>query len=122
MEPQRADDATPASQADAPAPEVPAPEVPAPEDVAAQEQEEILRAERRAWHQRTWLRALAVLAALAGLSAIIPYPLRITAECTIIPSQRAKVRSELPGVLSEILVDEGRSVKRGDVLARLDDR
>jgi len=93
------------------------------EDVAEQEQAELWREEhKRPWHQRTWLRALALLAVVTGVAAIIPYPLRITSECTIIPSERAKVRSELQGVLSEIVVDEGRAVKKGDVIARLDDR
>lgn len=93
-----------------------------PADVAAQEQEELLSGRRRAWHERRWLRALLVIAALAGLAAVIPYPLRITSACVIIPSERVRVRSELQGVLSEILVDEGRAVKRGEVIARLDDR
>ena len=100
----------------------PVPEAPTPADIAAQEQEQLLREARVRWYQRTWLRALAVLAVLAGLAAIIPYPLRITSECTLIPSERAQVRSELQGVISEILVDEGRAVKQGDVIARIDDR
>lgn len=90
--------------------------------VAEQEQAELWNQRKRAWHQRTWLRALAVLIALAGIAAVIPYPLRITAECTLIPRDRAKVRSELAGVITEILVDEGQRVKRGDVIAKLDDR
>lgn len=114
---QRADVAEPAPVAEA-APDT----APTPADTAAEEQEQLLREHRRAWHQRTWLRALAVLAALAALAAIIPYPLRITSECTIIPSERVKVRSEIQGVIAEVLVDEGRSVKKGDPIARLDDR
>ncbi len=106
--------AAPASQPDAAAP--------TPADVAEQEQEELVRERRRAWHQRRWLRALIVLAVIAGLAAIIPYPLRITSACTIIPGERVKVRAELPGVLAEILVDEGQAVKAGDVIARIDDR
>ncbi|HEY0190026.1 MAG TPA: efflux RND transporter periplasmic adaptor subunit [Kofleriaceae bacterium] len=96
---------------------------PTPDDVAEQEQAELWQAAHaRAWHERTWLRALAVVAVLAGLAAIIPYPLRITAESTVIPSERAKVRSELQGVIADIAVDEAGAVKKGDVIARLDDR
>jgi len=123
-------DPTPAPSAEpdaAPEPdaEAPEPDAPTPADIAEQEQaqEALWRGEQaRAWHEHTWLRALVGLAVVTGLGAIIPYPLRITSECTIIPSERAKVRSELPGVLSEILVDEGRVVKQGEVIARLDDR
>ncbi len=102
--------------------EAPAEEQPSPEEIAAQEQEQLLQAERKRWHQRGWVRALLVLAVVVGVSALIPYPLRITSECVIIPSERAKVRSELEGVLAEILVDEGQWVEKGDVIARLDTR
>ncbi len=114
-------DAAPAAEGDAAEPAAEDAETPA--DVAAQEQEQLWsEARARAWHERTWLRALAVLAVITGLAAIIHYPLRITSECALIPSERARVRSELQGVLSEILVDEGQTVKRGDVIARIDDR
>lgn len=96
---------------------------PTAESIAEQEQQEVWAQQRkRRWHERGWLRALAVVAVLGGIAAIIPYPLRVTSECTIIPSQRVKVRAEIAGVLSEILVDEGQAVKKGDVIARLDDR
>ena len=127
MERQREVD-SPASQADAvheaePEADAAPNDAPTAADVAEQEQAELWGKTRaRAWHERRWLRVLIVLAALTGISAIIPYPLRITSECTIIPSERAKVRSELQGVLSEILVDEGHAVKKGEVIARLDDR
>ena len=94
-----------------------------PAEIAEQEQQALWNAARaRAWHQRTWLRVVLVLAALTSAAAIIPYPLRITSECMIIPRERAKVRSELPGVITEILVDEGGAVQKGDVITRLDDR
>jgi len=130
MERHRADVAAPAAQADVvrvadPAAESSGSEEDAatPADIAEQEQAALWREKQgRAWHQRPWLRAVAVLAMSMGIAMIIPYPLRITSECTVIPGERANVRSELQGVLSEILVDEGHAMKRGDVLARLDDR
>ncbi|HEX2687147.1 MAG TPA: efflux RND transporter periplasmic adaptor subunit [Kofleriaceae bacterium] len=121
----------PAAPADAGGEADPEPEAAPAADVAEpeqeqeqeQEQEELWRDKRaRAWHERTWLRVVAVLAVVTGIAAIIPYPLRITSECTMIPQDQVKVRSELPGVVSEILVDEGQSVKKGDVIARIDDR
>jgi multidrug efflux pump subunit AcrA (membrane-fusion protein) len=101
----------------------PVPTSPTPAEIAEEEQAALWREQRaRAWHDRIWLRVLIVVAALTGAAAIIPYPLRITSECTIIPTERARVRSELQGVLAEILVDEGSSVKKGEAIARLDDR
>jgi multidrug efflux pump subunit AcrA (membrane-fusion protein) len=92
------------------------------EPQAQQEQEELWNSVRKKWHQRTSVRVLGVLVVLTAIAAVIPYPLRITAECTIIPTERATVRSELPGVIAEILVNEGQVVKKGDVIARLDTR
>jgi multidrug resistance efflux pump len=40
----------------------------------------------------------------------------------MVPTERVIVRAELAGVLTQILVDEGQPVKRGQVIARLDDR
>src|SRR6185503_3300851 len=91
-------------------------------DVADEEQAQWNHQRARAWHQRRWLRSLIVLAVLTAMAAIIPYPLRITSECTIIPPERARVRAEMQGVLAEILVDEASPVKKGDVIARIDDR
>lgn len=102
----------------------PAPDEPeTPSDIAEQEQAALWRARRTSpWYQRTWFRVLATLAVATGLAAVIPYPLRITSPATVIPTERARVRSELPGVIAEILIEEGHAVKKGDVIARLDDR
>lgn len=96
---------------------------PAPSEIANQEQEALWQhASARKWHQRTWLRVLLVLGVIVGVCALIPYPLRVTSDCSLIPTDRVEVRSELKGVIAEILVDEGAAVKKGDVIARLDDR
>src|SRR5262245_42599830 len=76
----------------------------------------------RPWYDRRWLRRLIGLAVLLLLAAVIPYPLHITSECTLIPSVRTSVRAELTGVLAEILVDEGSAVHKGDPIARIDER
>ncbi|HET7502105.1 MAG TPA: efflux RND transporter periplasmic adaptor subunit [Kofleriaceae bacterium] len=94
-----------------------------PDEIAEQEQAALWHAQTsRAWHQRRWLRALGVVTLLVAAAAALPYPLRITSECTIIPGRRAQVRAELRGVIAEVMADEGYPVKRGDVIARLDDR
>ena len=92
---------------------------------AENEQEHLfaqIKEKRKRWYQRTSLRFLFIVAVLVGVASVIDHPLRITAECSIIPSQRAYVRSPIGGVLTEILVDEGSPVKKGDVIAKLDDR
>jgi multidrug efflux pump subunit AcrA (membrane-fusion protein) len=101
----------------------PEPDAPSAADIAQQEQDELWSKETaRAWHQRRWVRVLIALVVLTGLAAIIPYPLRVTSDCTLIPSERVKVRSEMAGVIIEILVDEGQTVKKGQIIARIDDR
>jgi len=109
-------------QQEEPPQELPPADAPQQEQPAQREQDELWNSVRKKWYQRTWVRVLGVLALLVGTSAIVPYPLRITAECTIIPTERATVRSELPGVLAEIVVNEGQAVKKGDVIAHLDTR
>lgn len=130
------DDAIPepvVEPAAAPAAPLQARGAPAPAPPPAPETAEKVQAEQDAvwkqtqatqprWYQRTSVR-LALAAAIATIAAaIIPYPLYVTSECAIIPNARVYVRSPIAGVLAEILVDEGTPVKKGDVIARLDDR
>ncbi len=46
----------------------------------------------------------------------------LTASGYVIPRTRVEVSSKLSGLVTELLVDKGFTVKRGQVLARLDDR
>ncbi|MBC7976462.1 MAG: biotin/lipoyl-binding protein, partial [Myxococcales bacterium] len=115
--------AAPEAEAEAEA-EPSAPSPATPETVEAEQASmwQDAQATKVRWYQRRWLVVLLALSVLTGASAIIPYPLYVTSECTIVPSARAYVRSPLSGVISEILVDEGTAVRKGDVIARLDDR
>jgi HlyD family secretion protein len=45
--------------------------------------------------------------------------LKVAGEFTILPAQKAEVRSEIEGIIAEILVDEGDRVERGAPIARL---
>ncbi len=122
------------SDASARAPETAAPPAasepaaaPSPEElpaaIAEEEQRELWRVARiRPLLRRPWIRFSLAVGALLVLAALIPYPLRTTAQCTIIPGVRASVRAELRGVIAEILVDEGQAVRKGELIARLDDR
>lgn len=93
-------------------------------ETSRSEQEELLQKSqiRRRFYQRGWFRLLVVATALIGASTIIQYPLHVTSECAIVPSVRSYVRSPISGVIAEIYVDEGSRVKKGDLIARLDDR
>lgn len=104
-------------------PGTPRPSPPLPEAIAEQEQRQLWAAARsRPWLRRTWLRVLLLLAASLVLSLLIHYPLRVTAECQLVASERVTVRSELQGVISRVLADEGAVVHAGQVLVRLDER
>lgn len=96
---------------------------PAPPHVADAEQAAVWRHARATrWYHRTSLRLVLAVAALVGALAVVPWPLHVTADCVIIPSERAYVRSPIAGEIAEILVDEASHVAKGDVIARLDDR
>jgi multidrug resistance efflux pump len=118
---------------EAPPPVVPPPVVEAPSVVAPAPASEAppephgeeWKHEKPPWHATTLfrrLRAWLVLAALVAAAAFIPWPLYVTEECVVLPVQRFEVRSVIDGLIAEIRVDEGSRVKKGDVLARLDDR
>ncbi|HTE49409.1 MAG TPA: efflux RND transporter periplasmic adaptor subunit [Kofleriaceae bacterium] len=117
----RQPDAVPEAEPD-PEPEAP-PETPSTPEAVEAEQEQLwdeMRAVK--WHQRRRYRALLVLTALTLAAAVIPYPLRITSDAVIVPTERAYVRSKTGGIIASIAVDEAQKVHKGDVLARLDDR
>ena len=65
------------------------------------------------------------LAAAGGAFAVlfgIRLELRVSGPVSVLPEHNADVRAEIDGVIEEILVDEGRRVARGDLIARLSDR
>lgn len=74
------------------------------------------------WYQRTSVRVGLALLVLAVGVAICPYPLYVTSECLILPTERVKLRPTVGGIIDEILVDEGQEVKQGQIVAKLDGR
>jgi multidrug efflux pump subunit AcrA (membrane-fusion protein) len=80
------------------------------------------RARATRWYRRTSVRLLVGFALIVGVLATAPWPLHVTADCVIIPSERAYVRAPIAGEIAEIVVDEGVHVNKGEVIARLDDR
>jgi len=95
-----------------------------PQAVASESEElwQSSKSETPRWWKRRSLRVLALLAVVLIGAGVIHHPLYVTAECSIVPADRAYVRAPISGVIAEILVEEGSPVKKGDVLVRLDDR
>lgn len=110
-------------QAPAQSPQAPPAQSPAPAAAAAKDPG--YEVEKPPWYRRKRPRRLAiaggVLAALFILS-IIPYPLYITEECVVSPVDRAEVRSQISGIIAEVMVREGDKVEIDSPLIRLDDR
>jgi multidrug efflux pump subunit AcrA (membrane-fusion protein) len=63
----------------------------------------------------------ALLVGLALAAFLVPYPLRITAECEVRPALLTQAVAHAQGKIQEVLVREGESVEAGQVLARLED-
>ncbi len=74
-------------------------------------------APRRGWPAPAKWAAL-VAAALA-VAAVVRLQLRIGGPVIVLPEENADVRAQVDGIITAILVDEGDSVRRGDVIARL---
>jgi len=65
---------------------------------------------------------LAAAGALAALLFGVHVELRVAGSVTVLPEHNADVRSEIDGVIEEILVDEGQRVAQGGLVARLSGR
>lgn len=70
----------------------------------------------------TWKGAVKLAVGVAAIvaAAAIPWPLKVQGPVEIKALERASVRPEVSGQLSEVLVREGETVQAGDVVARLD--
>src|SRR5439155_17673328 len=75
------------------------------------------RAPRPGWSPRAKWAALTVAAAL--VAAFGRLQLRIGGAVTVLPEQNADVRAQVDGIVDDILVDEGDTVRAGEVIARL---
>ena len=63
-----------------------------------------------------------VVAGLITLLFVVRMELRISGPITALPQHNADIRTEVDGMIEEILVDEGELVEEGDVIALLHDR
>ena len=75
------------------------------------------RAWWRGWSPWVKWTVLAVTAAL--VAAFVRVQLRIGGPVTVLPEQNADVRAPVDGIIDHILVDEGDTVRAGELIARL---
>jgi RND family efflux transporter MFP subunit len=61
------------------------------------------------------------LAAAAVVLVVVPWPMRIGANATVVPAERRVVSAAVGGVIRRVLVHEGEPVTQGQPLAQLDD-
>jgi RND family efflux transporter MFP subunit len=65
-----------------------------------------------------------LITALAGIGLLFlvacPLPLRVDGDALVAPGKRALVQPEVEGVIGKVLVHEGESVRRGQVLAEME--
>ncbi len=67
-------------------------------------------------------RATYLLAAAAVLFLVFfPIPMRVAGDATVTPAGKAQIQPEVEGVVRRVLVREGDAVKRGTVLAEMED-
>ena len=60
-------------------------------------------------------------AVVAAVLIIIPWPMRVSTNATVVPAQRRVISATTSGIIQNVLVHEGDAVHRGQVLAQLDD-
>ena len=60
-------------------------------------------------------------AIVAAFLIIIPWPMRVGTDATVIPADRRVVSAMQGGIVKEVFVHEGDAIKPGQVLAQLDD-
>ena len=81
-----------------------------------------LAREKRRRSFKRLAKGIVVLAALAAMLWYWHPELKVAGEFTVLPIHNADVRAEVDGIIQDILHEEGDTVKRGDVIARLADR
>jgi RND family efflux transporter MFP subunit len=68
-----------------------------------------------------WVRYAKRAAAATGLLVLIPWPLRVPTNATVVPAERRIVSTIEGGVIERVFVREGDMVRPGDLLAQVND-
>ena len=71
--------------------------------------------------QGRWRQYAERVAIVAAALVLIPWPVRVGADATVVPAQRRMVSTIEGGVVQRVFVHEGDSVQAGQLLAQLDD-
>jgi multidrug resistance efflux pump len=72
------------------------------------------------WGKRTI--RLAVLAGIVAALFLVRTDLRVTGQFYILPLHNCDVRAEVEGIIETIHIEEGQSLRKGDLVAKLSDR
>lgn len=78
------------------------------------------RTEMSGTRRRRWFFKAAFLAAIVAIAALWPMKVRVEADCSLLPVSRALITAESPGRIEKVLVREGETVKKGQLVARLE--
>jgi GAF domain-containing protein len=70
--------------------------------------------------QGRWRQYAERTAFVAAILILIPWPLRVGTDATVVPAQRRVVSSIQGGIVRQVFVREGEGVRQGQVLAQLD--
>jgi multidrug efflux pump subunit AcrA (membrane-fusion protein) len=62
------------------------------------------------------------IAAIIAIMAFVPWPLTIEGKGSLLPENRRIVYAPIQGVVTEVLVDHEQRVKKGDLLAKLENK
>ncbi|HXE90574.1 MAG TPA: efflux RND transporter periplasmic adaptor subunit [Terriglobales bacterium] len=85
--------------------------------------EPVLEKKRKfmALEQRRRKAILMLAGAVLAFLVVVPLPMRVDGNATVAPVRRAKIQSEVEGVVGKVYVREGDAVTRGTILADLED-
>jgi len=111
------DRSDPTDDGDDGAPETPA-EAPTEKPQQKQDDKPDHKPEKKRAH-KPWRRWALLAAATLAIVVFGRTQLRIAGSVSVLPEQNADVRSQVQGIVDEIVVDEGDEVRAGDVIARL---
>src|ERR1700678_1193587 len=71
--------------------------------------------------QSRWIQYARRAAVVLAFLILVPWPMRVSTDATVVPAQRRVVSSIDGGVVQRVLVHEGDAVQPGQILAQLDD-